>query len=347
MVGESSPAVGGRRGILAVGNLILDKMHRVPAYPRESFLAVIGSSSASPGGGAMNVLFDLAKVDPSLPLALAGMLGDDGDGQYVRAQAQARGIDTGRVAVAAGQPTSYTIVITSEQNATRTFFHEHGANSRLDLARIAGLDGRERIAHLAYLLLLEGLDVPDREHGSGGAHALALLRARGFRTSLDLVSDSDPERYRRFVRPALPHTDYLIINDVEAALLTGTAPATGGAEVDWRGAFDQAERLLELGVQDLAAIHFPEGAVAVRRSGERHRQLAYRVPKAEVVSALGAGDAFCAGTLYGLHEGLPLARCLRLGTALAHCNLSAASATDGAVALADLEALIARMEPGG
>jgi sugar/nucleoside kinase (ribokinase family) len=230
----------------------------------------------------------------------------------------------------------------SEASATRTFFHEHGANVRLDLASVAALDGRERIAHLAYLLLLEGLDVADGEYGSGGAHALALLRAKGFRTSLDLVSDSDPERYRRFVRPALAHTDYLIINDAEAAFLTGTAPVTGGADVDWAGAFAQAERLLELGVRDLAAIHFPQGAVALRRDGERHRQVAATVPKAEVVSALGAGDAFCAGTLYGLHEGLPLARCLQLGTALARFNLFAASATDGAVPLADLEAVLAR-----
>ena len=66
------PVDPARVGILAVGNLIIDKTHRVPAYPAESFLAVIAASSASPGGGAINVLFDLAQVDPALPLALAG-----------------------------------------------------------------------------------------------------------------------------------------------------------------------------------------------------------------------------------------------------------------------------------
>ena len=59
-----------------------------------------------------------------------------------------------------------------------------------------------------------------------------------------------------------------------------------------------------------------------------------------VVILTGSGDAFCAGMLYGLHEGLDVDRCLKLGMALAHFNLFAASATDGAVPLARLDALI-------
>jgi len=155
----------------------------------------------------------------------------------------------------------------------------------------------------------------------------------GYRTSLDLISDPDPGRYLRLVLPALPYTDYLIVNELEAAALTGTPPASSGTGTHWESALGQAERLLESGVQELVAIHFPEGAVAAARSGARIRQGAYRVPEAEVVSTLGAGDAFCAGVLYGLHQGAPLERCLQAGVGLAHCNLAAESATDGAVPL--------------
>lgn len=330
----------GRRGLLAIGNLIVDKTHHIPAYPPESLLAVIGHSSASVGGGAVNVLFDLARVDPGLPLAIAGMVGDDADGALLRRSFEERAIDTRHIATVGGHPTSFTHVMISEANATRTFFHSHGANSRLDLDHIETLDGTARIAHLAYLLLLEGLDQTDPAYGSRGAHALALLREKGFETSLDLVSDNDPERYRTFVVPALPYTDYLIVNDVEAAHLTGTAPAG----TNWDAAFAQAERMLAMGVGKLAAVHFPEGAVAVTRDGRRCRQRSYTVPKDKVVSALGAGDAFCAGMLYGVHEGFALDRCLQLGVALAHFNLFAASATDGAQPLARLDALIAEQE---
>lgn len=334
----------GRRGLLAIGNLLVDKTHHIPAYPPESLLAVIGRSSASVGGGAVNVLFDLARVDPSLPLAIAGLVGDDEDGALLRRAFVARAIDTRHIANVPDRPTSFTHVMISEANATRTFFHSHGANSLLDLDHIETLNGTARIAHLAYLLLLEGLDRPDPVYGSRGAHALARLREKGFETSLDLVSDNDPERYRRFVVPALPHTDYLIVNDVEAAHLTGTAPATARGAVDWDAAFAQAERMLAMGVHKLAAVHFPEGAVAVSSGGERCRQRSYAVAKDKVVSALGAGDAFCAGVLYGVHEGFALSRCLQLGVALAHFNLFAASATDGAVPLARLDALIAEKE---
>lgn len=333
-----------RRGILAVGNLIVDKSHRIPLYPPESLLAVIHESSSSTGGGPANVLFDLARVDPDLPLAIAGLVGDDDDGRFFRGECQARGVDSSRIGVIGDRPTSFTLVMVSEAHATRTFFHSHGANARLGLDHFRSIEGSARIAHLAYLLLLAGLDLPDGEYGSAGAHALAILRAKGFRTSLDVVSDPDPDRYRRLVVPALPHTDYLVVNDHEAACLTGTASATAGGEVDWDRALAQALRLLELGVNELVAVHFPDGAVAVNRRGERCRQPSYRVPKAEVVSALGAGDAFCAGVLYGIHQGEPLDACLRLGVALAHFNLFSASATGGAVPLARLRALIEETE---
>ncbi|HET6440638.1 MAG TPA: carbohydrate kinase family protein [Anaeromyxobacter sp.] len=335
---------GERRGILAVGNLLVDKTHRIPAYPPESLLVVINETSTSLGGGPVNVLFDLSQVDPALPLSIAGVVGNDEDGSFIRAECRRRGIDTSHIATAADRPTSFTHVMMSERNATRTFFHWHGSNSRLDVEHVRTLDGPARIAHLAYLLLLEGLDLPDAEYGSKGAHALAILKEKGYRTSLDVISAPDPERYRRLVVPALPHTDYLIVNEVEAAGMTGTTPAAGEKGVDWEAALHQCRRILELGVKELAAIHFTEGAVALTRSGEHGRQQSYHVPKEQVVSTLGAGDAFCAGMLYGIHERYPLDLCLKLGVALAHFNVFAASATGGAVPLERLRELIEERE---
>jgi sugar/nucleoside kinase (ribokinase family) len=328
----------GRRGILGVGNLLVDKTHRIPAYPAESMLAVIDDSAMSPGGGVFNVLCDLARVDPALPLAAAGLVGDDPDGRLIRRAFEGHGIDGTQIGVIPDRPTSFTQVMISQSRATRTFFHAHGANSRFDLDRVRTLGGGARIAHLAYLLLLDGLDRSDPDFGSAGAHALAILKDKGFETSLDLVSDPDAGRYHRFVLPALPFTDYLIINDVEAAKMTGTPLVTEGAATDWDGALGQAEQLLAKGVNRLVVIHFPQGAVAAGRDGQRCRQTAY--PVSRVVSALGAGDAFCAGVLYGLHQGEALDRCLKLGAALAHFTLFADSATDGAVPLTRLAALI-------
>jgi sugar/nucleoside kinase (ribokinase family) len=336
------PAGGAaRRGILAIGNLLVDKMHRIGAYPAESMLEVITDSSMSPGGGVLNVLFDLAVVDPTLPLAAAGLIGRDTDGAYLQSECARRNIDARRITVLDDAPTSFTHVMISRSNATRTFFHAHGANARLGLDQFHSIESVARIAHVAYLLILQGLDIGGGPLGSRGAEALKILRDKGFVTSLDLISDPDPSRYRDLVIPALPFVDYLIVNDVEAANLTGLAKVTEGPEVDWDLARQQAEILLDRGVGAVAAIHFPEGAVAMSRAGESIILPSYRVPKADVVSALGAGDAFCAGLLYGLHEGYALELCVKLGAALAHHNLFAASATDGAIPRDRLFAFIA------
>lgn len=340
---DTDPCISyNRHGILAIGNLLVDKTHNVSAYPPESMLALISQSTSSPGGGVVNVLFDLAKIDPELPLTAAGLVGKDEDGAFLVSEFERHGIDASRIVSVDGSSTSFTHVVISKSNATRTFFHSPGANARLGIEDFRLIDSKARIAHLAYLLLLQGLDRPNDNYGSGGAEALYILQRKGFKTSLDLVSEDDCTRYESFVLPALRYTDYLIINDVEAANLTGTPVVTGKQYVNWDAALKQADGLIERGVNELVAIHFPQGAVAVSRTGEHLVQPSYLVPKANVVSTLGAGDAFCAGVLYGIHEMYALADCLKLGIASAHCNLFAASATDGAVPLSSLLHIIAQ-----
>ena len=46
-----------------------------------------------------------------------------------------------------------------------------------------------------------------------------------------------------------------------------------------------------------------------------------KLPEGYIHSTTGAGDAFCAGVLYGAHEGWALIDALRLGTASAACSL--------------------------
>ncbi len=47
-------------------------------------------------------------------------------------------------------------------------------------------------------------------------------------------------------------------------------------------------------------------------------------------SAVGAGDAFCSGILYSLHEGLEIKQAIDLANACARFNLFDATATGGA-----------------
>ena len=55
----------------------------------------------------------------------------------------------------------------------------------------------------------------------------------------------------------------------------------------------------------------------------------------------GAGDAFCAGIVYAMHEGLSLRESLRYGAASASFNLRSPSGFGGAATLQELRARLA------
>ena len=100
--------------------------------------------------------------------------------------------------------------------------------------------------------------------------------------------------------------------------------------------------LLGRGVGRLCAIHFPEGGYAVSRNGERCWCDSVPVARHEIVSSVGAGDAFCAGMLYAQHERMPLCDALRTANASARFNLFSATSTGGAPTLHRLNEFIHR-----
>ena len=103
-----------------------------------------------------------------------------------------------------------------------------------------------------------------------------------------------------------------------------------------RGAIDET---LALGSMRWAAAHFPEGALVGGRDGSRVALGSVAVPASAVVGANGAGDAFAAGMLYGLHEQWPIHECLELGHASAAASMRAMSTTAGVATVAECLAL--------
>ena len=59
-------------------------------------------------------------------------------------------------------------------------------------------------------------------------------------------------------------------------------------------------------------------------------------PVKTIVSSVGAGGAFCAGMLYGLHEEWPLAQCMDLAHAAAGACLGHETTTDGLRPISEL-----------
>jgi sugar/nucleoside kinase (ribokinase family) len=317
-----------RRGVLAGGNWILDQVKLVDAYPAPEHLTTIRSHTQGLGGAAANLLVGLARAGAPFPLQAAGLVGKDPAGDTILDVCRGHKIDTKLLLTTDQAATSFTDVMTEIKGGRRTFFHSRGANA---LWRAEGLDFQKvkaRIFHLGYLLLLDALDEPDVRFGIKAARLLSAAQDAGLKTSVDAISE-DSERYAKIVPPTLKYADYLVINEHEAARITGFKTRAADGKLDTVCVRHAAGALLQLGVKELVAIHFPEGGFARTRKGEDAWQASVALPGKAIAGTTGAGDAFCAGVLWGLHEGWELAQCLKTAVCLAAACLSEPTATGG------------------
>jgi sugar/nucleoside kinase (ribokinase family) len=321
-----------RSGLLAGGNWIIDQVKLIDVYPQPEQLGNIRGQSQGTGGAPYNVLIDLAKSGAPFPLLAAGLVGKDALGEQILDNCRQHRIDTRHLASTPKAPTSFTDVMTEAVHGRRTFFHARGANA---LWRGTDLDfqrTRPRIFHLGYLLLLDALDEPDAKYGTKAARLLATAQESGIRTSVDVVSE-DSDRFPKIVVPALKHVDYCILNEIEAGKTTGFKIRPENSPLDLVALRHAAGALLQQGVRELVVIHFPEGAFARTRKGDDFWQSSLKLPSDYIAGTAGAGDAFCAGVLLGLHEGWDLPRCLMTGVCIAAASLSDPTCTAGVKSL--------------
>jgi sugar/nucleoside kinase (ribokinase family) len=209
----------------------------------------------------------------------------------------------------------------------RTFFCHRGANALLAPEHFEPAKVPAKLFNLGYLLLLDALDAEDAEYGTRAARVLASFREAGILTSIDVVSE-DSDRFARVVTPALAHADYCIVNEIEAGRTTGHTIRSGD-RLDRAAMEASARELLRRGVKRLAVVHAAELSLAVSRTGEVRWQPSHALPPEFIKGTVGAGDAFLAGMLAGIHEEWGLERALRFATAAAATCLRHPTTTEG------------------
>jgi sugar/nucleoside kinase (ribokinase family) len=316
-----------RYGVLAAGNWIIDYTKIIDIYPAQDALCNIASETYGNGGSPYNLLIDLARLEAPFPLEALGLVGDDKDGEAIRADCVRHHIDASQLRTCKEAPTSYTDVMSVKGTGRRTFFHQRGANALLGPEHFDFSASRARLFHLGYLLLLDRLDQPDSEFGTVAAGLLRQAAAAGFKTSIDVVSE-DSDRFSSIVRPALRHTDYAILNEFEAERTT-SRHIRADRGIDAAQLRSAAQDLLQAGVREWVVIHFPEGAIAAGREGRILFQGSACLGQEKIIGTTGAGDAFGAGLLYGLHEGKPMEECLHDAVCVAAACLTDATCSGG------------------
>lgn len=306
-----------RQGILAAGNFIVDRVKIIDHFPPQDTLASILFQTDSNGGGPYNLLKDLSLMGVSYPLHAAGTIGADAAGQWILADCAAHRIDASLLEISTTHATSYTDVMTVESTARRTFFHQRGANAHFSGATIDFAASTAQIFYLGYLLLLDHLDSFAPDGQTHAAHLLARASAAGLLTAVDGVSAAHPQ-FREIVLSALPHTDYLFLNEIETAKVLGHATeASSPSELA-----AAAQALMAHGIRHCVTVHTATHAVSVDKIGGVFHQPSLLVPPEAVRGTNGAGDAFAAGFLHAIHQQLSIPQALTLAVKTAAASLS-------------------------
>jgi len=258
------------------------------------------------GGCATNAAVVLAKL--GVRSTVCGKVGDDAFGRFVADSLRAHGVDPGALGVDPSRATSQSLII-NVRGQDRRFIHSFGANQGFTAADLdPALATGPRVVYVGGYLILPGLD-PDAL-----AERFARAKLAGAITVLDVVTPAEPADYLRLLKPVLPHVDAFLPNTDEAALILGEPDPTR-----------QALAFRDLGARHVVVTRGERGAVAVS-DALRVRLDAYPI---DHVDSTGGGDAFDAGYIAGLIEGLPELDCLKLAAAVGASCVRAIGTTAG------------------
>jgi sugar/nucleoside kinase (ribokinase family) len=307
-----------RSGIVLAGTVVLDIVHMIEAWPAEEQIAFVRETIHAPGGPPHNAAAGLIKLGAEFPVTLIGVIGTDAHGDTFIEKAKAYGLDTSHMRRVSSVGTDVTEVMTSMATGRRTFFVHPGANATLTSEQLMPADDTGKIYYLGSPVISRSLDASD-----GWRTILREVKNRGYKTAMELCP-VPADLQRTHTLPCLPLLDYFVINDSEAEILSGL-PISKHGQFNAALATAAAQKLLDLGVNVLVSIHHPEGAIALRKDGMSAYAPSVNVPKQDIIGTVGAGDAFYAGMLFGLHEGWPLDQCLALANASAATSLNSAT----------------------
>jgi sugar/nucleoside kinase (ribokinase family) len=285
-------------------------------FPGLSRIPGLGEETASEDflikpGGAANVATALQRL--GLRTALVAPFGEDVAGRMVLAQLAGLGLDLSPMLVSADVRTPVTAVLScGSERGFATYF-----GSWDDAAVIARIRSLLPACRYVYGSI--------RDCRTYGLHALA--REAGRPCAVDMAWEegiSLPD-----VEAVLDTCSVFFANEVEARLLTGC---------------DEPEEALALLLRrtPLAVVKLGPNGSLVGRGEEVLHVPAVDVPK--VVDTTGAGDCYCAGFLFGLMQGWPLADCASFASASGSLAVTFAGGVDASYTREAVDALRKRGE---
>ena len=286
-----------------------DKHHR-DEYLALSYGAKINVDSIrlDTGGGAVNTAASFARM--GLHTAALCKVGRDVTARRVRDSLHEYGVDTSLFVECEDHPTGLSVIITGF-TGDRTILVHRGAATQLCGPEIPW----DEVAQAKWLYLgsMQGPSAPlfhDLVVFAGDHGVKVAINPGSTQLELGMAGLAD----------VFQHTTALFLNRDEAYTLTGVAPD--------RGPTDEHQMLRMLSGAGCRHVVITVGAEG---SWGYDGRSFYTIPAypATVVSTVGAGDAYAAACVVGLHQGLALNEAMRLGAANAAAVVSTFGAKEG------------------
>jgi ribokinase len=293
---------------ICFGALNVDKLYRVNRIASEDEHSFITEFAKAAGGSAANTAVGLARL--GLRIGYIGKVADDDEGKFLLDDFRREKVDIRGVLVS---KTGINGIVFGfiDEGGSRALYVAPGVNDSLGFEEI-NLDYAcdTEFLHFTSFVGEKPFDAQKR-----------LLEA----VSNVKISFDPGELYARrgleAIRPFLRRCYFFSPNENELKLLTGK---------EYR---DGSKVLLKEGAK-IVAVKLGKKGCYVTDGKESHLIEPYEV---EVVDTTGAGDAFCAGFLYGLIKGKDLYECGRLGNFVASKCITKIGARKGLPKQTDLQ----------
>ena len=296
---------------IGFGALNIDKLFTVNKIAKAEGENHIKSCQEACGGSAANTIVGLARL--GCKVGFIGKVADDREGKMLIEDFCREGVDANGI-IHAKHGRSGSVMGFVDEKGDRALYVDPGVNDTIEFNEI----------DMKYVFQTRFL------------HLTSFIGEKSYQTQKKIVEalpqnvklSFDPgELYARkgaMLEPIIEKTFVLMPNLNELKLLTKTADYRKGAEV-----------LLKKGVK-IVAVKLGSKGCYVADGRENHFIDAFKV---KVVDTTGAGDAFCAGFLYGLISGKSLYECGRLGNFVASKCIMKMGARPGLPYLKDLKLL--------
>jgi ribokinase len=285
--------------VAVLGAAAVDWVARVKALPRVDGIAFAESYVPYAGGSGGNIAVGVARL--GRPVSFMGVLGDDEGGRLLLEDFARAGVDRRAIAIAQGARSAATFIAIDERGERVIFalggeaLYEHAEDLRAEWpAGVRVLVVTDAYAHVAE-----------------AAFAALEPQARVVFNPGGLMAAAGAE----FLEPFLRRSDVWIGSRAEAECMTGLAPAENAAQAIAR----RGPRVVILTLGRQGALVCEDGEIAAIPA----------FPAAQVVDTTGAGDAFTAGVVAGMLEGLSWPAAARLGCAAAAIKIGHVGARGG------------------